>query len=124
MENDDTKNCKVCQKPLRGRSDKKFCDDYCRNVYNNKLKEGERQNTDIKEISQALRKNRKVLEMLLPHSENSVKASRDELLRMGFHFDYITDYYRTKSGETYHYCFDYGYLPLGNNMNLIVRKKK
>jgi predicted nucleic acid-binding Zn ribbon protein len=30
--------CLTCNKPLKGRTDKKFCDDYCRNNYNNQLK--------------------------------------------------------------------------------------
>ncbi|MCH5686755.1 DUF2116 family Zn-ribbon domain-containing protein [Niabella sp. W65] len=30
------KNCMACGKPVKGRSDKKFCDDYCRNAYNNR----------------------------------------------------------------------------------------
>jgi len=29
--------CLECGEPLIGRSDKKFCDDQCRNAYNNKL---------------------------------------------------------------------------------------
>jgi hypothetical protein len=33
-----TAKCLACDKPLKGRTDKKFCDDYCRNNYNNQLK--------------------------------------------------------------------------------------
>jgi hypothetical protein len=29
------KKCLACNKTLRGRADKKFCDDYCRSNYNN-----------------------------------------------------------------------------------------
>lgn len=28
--------CLYCGKPVKGRIDKKFCDDWCRNAYNNK----------------------------------------------------------------------------------------
>jgi hypothetical protein len=31
----ETKTCLFCEKPVKGRSDKKFCDDYCRAAYNN-----------------------------------------------------------------------------------------
>ena len=34
----DSKVCLACGKPLKGRIDKKFCDDYCRNNYNNQQK--------------------------------------------------------------------------------------
>ena len=33
-----TRLCGVCTRPLRGRSDKKFCNDYCRNTFNNRKK--------------------------------------------------------------------------------------
>jgi len=31
----ENKTCLACGKILKGRVDKKFCDDYCRNNYNN-----------------------------------------------------------------------------------------
>ena len=31
------KKCLECESPLVGRVDKKFCSDYCRNSYNNKI---------------------------------------------------------------------------------------
>lgn len=34
----ETATCLNCDKTLKGRTDKKFCDDYCRNSYNNQLK--------------------------------------------------------------------------------------
>ena len=30
------KPCLSCSKPVKGRTDKKFCDDYCRNSYHNR----------------------------------------------------------------------------------------
>ena len=42
--------CLQCDKPLlAGRSDKKFCNDYCRQAYNNKRKEAE--NREIRNIN-------------------------------------------------------------------------
>ena len=54
------KSCLLCQKTIRGRSDKKFCNDYCRNVYNNQNKSI--QNNLVRNINNALGKNRKILE--------------------------------------------------------------
>ena len=31
------RECLTCGTELRGRTDKKFCDDYCRSAYNNKM---------------------------------------------------------------------------------------
>jgi hypothetical protein len=114
------KKCLSCGKPVKGRSDKKFCDDYCRNNYNNQLK-----STDsklVRNINNALRKNRNILESLLPHTEETAKANRDKLIDHGFSFKYFTHQYQTKKGSIYFYCYDYGYLPLENNWYLIVRK--
>ena len=30
------KTCKTCEKPIKGRSDKKYCNDYCRSIHHNK----------------------------------------------------------------------------------------
>lgn len=69
-------------------------------------------------------KNRKVLESILPEKEETAKANREKLLRLGFHFKYVTHTYTTRSGKTYNYCYDYGYLPLDNDWFLVVRKKE
>jgi len=114
--------CLNCGKPLKGRSDKKFCDDSCRNNYNNQLKSIV--NNQMRNINNVLGKNRRILESLLPETEETGKANKEKLLRLGFQFKYITDLYTTKTGKTYYYCYDYGYLPLENDWYLIVRRKE
>lgn len=118
------KTCLACGAVLRGRVDKKFCNDYCRNNYNNQQKLKSNQNTLVRNINATLLKNRKVLESILPATEETAKASKDKLLRLGFHFKYFTHLYTTKTGKTYYYCYDYGYLPLDNDWLLIVKKKE
>ena len=61
------KNCLTCDKPLKGRSDKKFCDDYCRNNYNNQLKSIT--TNQMRNVNNALGKNRRILEELIPAGE-------------------------------------------------------
>jgi hypothetical protein len=116
------KRCLACDKPLKGRSDKKFCDDYCRSAYNNELKSAI--NNQMRNINNALGKNRRILEELLPENEETAKTTKEKLLQKGFLFKYVTHLYTTKSGKIYHYCYDYGYLPLDNDWFLIVRKKE
>lgn len=116
------KRCLACDKPLKGRSDKKFCDDYCRSAYNNELKSAI--NNQMRNINNALGKNRRILEELLPENEETAKTTKEKLLQKGFLFKYVTHLYTTKSGKTYHYCYDYGYLPLDNDWYLVVRKKE
>jgi len=54
--------CLACNEPLMGRSDKKFCDDQCRNDYNNKLNSDE---------NNFMRKNRKILKAICPNLYNN-----------------------------------------------------
>ncbi len=114
------KICLSCGKAVKGRSDKKFCDDYCRAAYNNDLKSAA--NNFIRNVNNALGKNRRILESLLPDGEATAKANRDKLIEKGFQFKYHTHLYHTKTDKTYFYCYEYGYLPLENNWYLIVKK--
>lgn len=118
------KKCLACEKPLKGRADKKFCDDYCRNNYNNQQKAKGSHSSLVRNINNALLKNRKILETILPDTEETAKANKDKLQRLGFSFKYLTHIYTTKTGKTYYYCYDYGYLPLDNEWFLIVKKKE
>lgn len=114
--------CLKCKKPVKGRSDKKFCDDYCRAAYNNELKSAA--NNNIRNVNNALGKNRRILESLLPDGEATAKANRDKLIEKGFQFKYHTHIYNTKTDKTYFYCYEYGYLPLENNWFLIVKRNE
>ncbi len=118
----ETKNCQCCGKPVKGRSDKKFCDDYCRNNYNNQLKGADSE--IVRLINNTLGKNRRILQTILPSDKDTAKTNRDQLLLKGFSFNYITHIYTTKTDKTYYYCYDYGYLPLENDWFLVVKQKE
>jgi len=117
-----TKICLHCGKAIRGRSDKKFCDDYCRNNFNNQLKA--HSNNYVRNVNNTLSKNRRILGSLLPSSEEINKTTKQQLLQQGFSFKYLTHTYVNKKGNTYFFCYDYGYLPLENDWYLIVEEKK
>ncbi len=118
----EVKTCLLCEKVIKGRSDKKFCDDYCRAAYNNELKSAA--NNNIRNVNNALGKNRRILENILPLGEATAKTNRDKLIEKGFQFKYHTHIYNAKNGNTYFYCYEYGYLPLENNWFLIVKKNE
>ena len=118
----ENKNCLLCNKTLKGRSDKKFCDDYCRAAYNNELKSAS--NNYIRNVNSTLGKNRRILGSLLPAGEQTAKTNRDKLIQKGFLFKYHTHTYTNKNGHTYFYCYEYGYLPLENNWYLLVKRKE
>ena len=116
------KTCITCGKTIRGRSDKKFCDDYCRNNFNNQLKADD--NNFVRNINNSLRKNRRILHELLAGKEDMAKTTKDKMIQHGFQFKYITHTYTNKKGNTYFFCYEYGYLPLEHDWFLIVKRKE
>ncbi len=117
-----TRQCLTCNKPVKGRTDKKFCDDHCRNNYNNQIRCDS--NNLVRNINHALGKNRRILESQIPEGEEMGRVSKEILLQEGFQFKYITHIYRNKKGAGYFFCYDHGYLLLENDWYLIVRKKE
>lgn len=113
--------CLACGKAVKGRIDKKFCNDYCRNVYNNEVRS--ESNTHIRHINQVLKKNRGILEELLGE-EGMVKQPKTKFTAKGFHFNYHTHQYANQKGQIYYFCYEYGFLPLENDWYLIVKRKE
>jgi dipeptidase len=114
------RKCLDCSEVLKGRADKKFCDDQCRSNYNNRLK-----TTDsnlVREVNAILRKNRSILQQLNP--DGKTKISREKLVQKGFSFAYFTSVYQTQKGNTYHFCYEYGYLKLEGDDFLLVKKEE
>lgn len=114
-----TRLCLACGKPLKGRTDKKFCDDYCRNAHNNKNKAEEP--LVVKELWQVLKKNRRILEEMLG-AEEMIKQPRTKFITKGFQFNFHTHQYTNKKGNIYTFCFEYGYLSLEGDWLLIVKR--
>jgi hypothetical protein len=118
----ENKNCQACGKVVKGRSDKKFCDDYCRVAYNNELKSPT--NNFIRNVNNALSKNRRILETCIASGSETGKTNQEKLLAKGFQFKYITHTYTNKKGDTYYFCYDLGYLPTGDDWFLVVKRKE
>jgi len=115
MEN---KQCLECGEKIVGRIDKKFCTDYCRNTYNNKV------NTESKNLirntNNRLRKNYKILSEL--NAIGKTKVTRTKLFDKGFDFSFFTSIYKTKTGNVYFYVYDQGYLALENDYFLLIKR--
>ncbi|WP_335966853.1 hypothetical protein [Galbibacter sp. PAP.153] len=114
------KYCLECNGKIIGRSEKKYCSDYCRNTYNNKLNKDNK--NLIRNINNRLRKNYRILEELNP--DGKTKTTKSRLLDKGFDFEYITNTYTTKKGTTYFFLYDIGYLPLDNDFYMLVRRER
>ena len=114
------KVCLECGKGIYGRSDKRFCDDACRNAYNNKLNSD--QTNMVRNVNNILRKNRRILLEALS-GEDMVKIQREKLKRLGFDFKFHTHTFSNNKGQTYNFIYETGYLLLENDWVLIVQKK-
>jgi hypothetical protein len=76
----------------------------------------------MRNVNNILRRNRRVLLTLNPTEKTTVH--RNKLLEMGFNFAYHTSTSTTKSGSTYIFCYEQGYLPIENNFYLLVVRKE
>lgn len=115
------KTCLECGDTLKGRVDKKYCSDLCRNSYNNKL--NSRHKSDyVRNVNSILRRNRKILENLT--SSETAKSNRLKLQQHGFNFSYHTHVYTTKKGAKYFFCYEYGYLPVEDDQLILVKNKE
>lgn len=112
--------CLACGQPVVGRSDKRYCDDGCRNAYNNKL--NSIPNNFVRKIDAVLKRNRRILSEVLDN-EKMQKISREKLLAKGIHFDFFTNQLSNAKGQVYFFVYEYGYLPLDDNLFLVVRQK-
>ena len=84
------KTCLECDQKLIGRVDKKFCNDYCRNSYNNRANKVV---NDYVKVNVILRKNRRILAQLMA-GKDKTKTTKEELLLNGFNFYYYTNVYK------------------------------
>jgi|LakMenEpi03Aug12_release.lakeMendotaPanAssembly.Ray.scaffolds.fasta_scaffold949650_1 hypothetical protein len=114
------KDCAHCRKPLMGRTDKKYCDDTCRNAWNNIHRK--QQPIWVRSIDQTLHRNRKLLEEVVPQ-EGKIRVMEKKLIDRGFNFQYFTHQVNTRKGTTYYFVYEFGFLPLDNGYIMVVRRE-
>ncbi len=110
--------CLHCRGRVRGRSDKKFCSDSCRNMHNNQR--NTITNAIIRKVNTTLRKNRSLLGMFLG-DEMRLATSRESMLLKGFDFEYFTNHYVDNDGYTYFFVYEYGYFALSAEEFVIIK---
>ena len=112
------KNCLECSEKIAGREDKKFCSDGCRNAYNNKINKDS--TNFMRNVNNKLRKNNRILSDLNPDGKG--KTTKTKLFAKGFDFEYFTNILNTKTGNTYYFVYEQGYLYLENDYIMLVKK--
>jgi len=115
----ETKKCLECEEVIKGRSDKKFCSDYCRNAYNNKV--NTKSKNLLRNTNNRLRKNFKILNEL--NVSGKTKITKTKLLDKNLDFKLFTSIYTTKAGNVYYYVYNQGYLKLENDYYLLIKQE-
>ncbi|RZM26238.1 MAG: hypothetical protein EOO88_17695 [Pedobacter sp.] len=113
--------CQQCGKELFGRSDKKYCNDDCRNRANSHRRKRETWGDDkhIYEITRDLKRNRNIMKSTGAFLGETKIVTRGWLLDKGYNFDYYTNILHTKKGD-YYFCYEYGHLQLEDGKLLVV----
>lgn len=107
-------NCMECGKELFGRTDKRFCNDTCRNSFNRKIRaeEKSRDNENIPGIFKQIRTNYEILKQY--HLEKleegtTIHITKQELLGKGFEPKFCTSVLNKGYNELWLFCFEFGY---------------
>lgn len=116
----ENKLCENCNKIIRGRSDKKFCNDYCRNVYNNSINSPA--NNLVRRINIILCKNRRILDALFKGNEKVIKIKKEILIQGGYVFKYTTGVYATKKGLLFYFCYDYSVVSITEELYVVIKQ--
>lgn len=74
----------------------------------------------MRNINNKLRKNYRILTEL--NAEGKSKTTRIKLLNKGFDLEYFTSILTTKSGNTYYFVYDQGFMALDQDFFILVKK--
>lgn len=114
------RKCKICAKPIKGRTDKIFCSSYCKNYYHKHLRYAAKKAAI--EINGYLKRNYSILLELLGKNKTTIKVYRNVLEKKKFHFKYHTHIQLNSKGKTYFYVYDLAWMEFSDDEILIVRK--
>lgn len=105
------KKCPVCQQPIKGRSDKRFCSETCKSSYHYE----KRQQTEsfYIQIDRQLKTNRKILKSF--NKKGLTTVQKKDLHKEGFNPNYFTHYWKNQKGDIYLFVYDYGFMDLKKN---------
>lgn len=101
------KHCLACNRELEGRTDKKFCDPYCKSAWHYK-KNREGSAGFYAQIDRQLKTNRRILKSFNKAGKATVQAKI--LLDRGFDPNFFTHFWKNKKGDVYLFIYEYGFL--------------
>ena len=100
-------NCLACGKVLEGRTDKKFCDAYCKSSYHYK-KSKEEAPRFYNKVDNQLKLNRKILKNYNKAGKATLRA--ETIMKIGFDPNFFTHYWKNTKGDVYLFVYEYGFL--------------
>ena len=104
--------CLACNKVIEGRSDKKFCDPYCKSAYQYKKTKSETPPLYYK-IDTQLKKNRQILKKFNKAGKATIRSQK--LIEVGFDPNFFTHYWKNQKGDVYLFVYEYGFLKKKEN---------
>lgn len=113
--------CKICKKELKGRVDKKFCSQACKNYYHVSLRRVTK--NVAKSIDAILHRNRSILLEILGKNNIQKKVKRIYLAEKRFNFKYHTHFNINSNGKTYYFIYDIAWMEFSDDEILIIRKR-
>ena len=106
------KECLHCNKPLVGRTDKKFCDPQCKSGYQYQQAK-EQPERFYNKVDNQLKLNRKILKEYNKGGKVTVRA--ETLKGKGFDSNFFTHYWKNQKGDVYLFVYEYGFLKRKEN---------
>ena len=105
-------NCLACDKKIIGRSDKRFCDPYCKSAYHYKKNKEDTTNVYHK-IDKQLKLNRSLLKKYNQAGKATIRATT--LIDKGFNPNFFTHFWKNKKGQVYLFVYEFGFLKTNEN---------
>lgn len=101
------RNCLACNRNLEGRTDKKFCDPYCKSAWHYTKSRGDSAGFYAK-VDRQLKTNRKILKLF--NKAGKATARAQVLIDRGFDPNFFTHFWKNQQGDVYLFVYEFGFL--------------
>ena len=113
----EARKCDFCERPIKGRLDKRFCNVDCKNNFNSNLRSAFRAGVhpNAQQIIRIIRTNYEILlkqGLKSPEKRDSYYIDKGELIKNGFDERFFTSITTDKWNNLWKCCFDCGFRDL------------